>query len=271
MVVDIKNLYELENVLEVYDSLEEKKWIEKLLDNVKEKIYNNELNENNIDEFKDSVRKITTAYWLMKDKFSKKFRDGWDRYFEHLRAVTNIVLDMKNPSVQKVLIALYHDSIEDVDASYEVIFYVSWSEKIALAVQAMSKRPWQDYSDDKIEWKAMRNEEYFEHLSSYENMQEYIEELCWENDIELSAEEIDVVIDNIFNVKFADRIHNLSTQWDENNTEKVKRKVEETKKYFLEIAYKTNPEAYKKLKTLILELEVRLANFNWKSMQILAK
>jgi predicted small metal-binding protein len=105
----------------------------------------------------------------------------------------------------------------------------------------------------------MRNEEYFEHLSSYENMKDYIEELSWEHDFSFSSSELQEILQNIFDVKFADRIHNLSTQWDENNLEKVERKVEETRKYFLDIASKVNPEAYKKLKSLILELEIKLA------------
>jgi hypothetical protein len=68
---------------------------------------------------------------------------------------------MKNPSISKVLIALYHDSIEDVDANYEIIYYVSGSDKVALAVEAISKKDWKLYSDNKQEGKLLRNRQYF--------------------------------------------------------------------------------------------------------------
>jgi len=255
-----KNLYDISTILEVYENLEEKKWIEELLDNVKLKIFNNEINDENIEEFKSIVRKITSGYYSMKDKFSEVYRDEWTRYFEHLRAVANIVLDLPNPSVEKVLIALFHDSIEDIWASFENIEFISGDSKIALAVEALSKRPWEDYSDDKVEWKKFRNEEYFVHMESFDSMKFYVDELIETHKLELSEKEIEEVIQNIFDVKFADRIHNLSTQWDINNLDKVKRKVEETKEYFLNSAKELNPVAYKKLKSLILELEIKLAD-----------
>ena len=266
-----KDLYDLPSILEVYDSLEEKKWVEKLLDNVKKYVFYNNLNENNILEFKDFARKITGAYYNMKYKFSEIFRDEWTRYFEHLRAVANIVLELENPTVEKVLIALFHDAIEDVDANFEAISYMSGDPKIALAVEAISKKPWEEYSDDKAEWKTLRNKNYFGHLKSYESMKIYVTELALEKWLKLTGYEIKAVTQNIFDVKFADRIHNLSTQWDENNTDKVKRKVEETKKYFLDIALKVNPEAYNKLNTLILKLEIQLAWFAKKTEKILDK
>ena len=265
------NKYELETIYEIYENLNEKKWVEKLVDNVKEKIFNNNLTKENIEYFKDSVRKITSVYSLIKDKFSKIYRTDWERYFEHLREVANNVLNLPNPSIEKVLVALLHDAKEDVWASFEVMSYVSGSTKVALAVIALSKRPWQDYSDDKIEGKQMKNEEYFEHLISYENMKDYVLKLCWDYNIVLSSEELKEVLENIFDVKFADRIHNLSTQWDINNLSGVEKKVEETKKYFLDIAKKLNPEAYRKLKTLVLELEIKLIDTKRQIKKILEK
>jgi (p)ppGpp synthase/HD superfamily hydrolase len=63
---------------------------------------------------------------------------------------------------------------------------------------------------------------------------------------------------NALDVKFADRIHNLSTQWDPNNLEQVRKKITETKNFFLGIAQETNKEAYEQIKRLILTLELRL-------------
>jgi len=283
VLVDLKSALDsdLKSIYEIYENLSEKKWIEELVDNIKLKIFDNDISEENIENFKSTIRTITSVYYLMKDKFSKKYRNTWERYFEHLREVANIVLQLPDPSIEKVLIALLHDANEDVWASFEVMSYVSWSEKVALAVIALSKRPWQDYSDDEVEWKKdineaeckrYRNEEYFEHLISYENMKRYlIEDVLFENNIELNEKEIEEVLKNIFDVKFADRIHNLSTQWDINNLTQVEKKVEETKKYFLDIAQELNPEAYIKLKSLVLELEIKLFNAKEKTKEILEK
>jgi (p)ppGpp synthase/HD superfamily hydrolase len=93
-------------------------------------------------------------------------------------------------------------------------------------------------------------------------MKNHVIKLALEKRLDLDEKEIDELVVNVFDIKFADRIHNLSTQWDESNTEKVRRKIDETKEYFLNIAYEINPEAYKKLKTLILELELKLAKFS---------
>jgi (p)ppGpp synthase/HD superfamily hydrolase len=52
----------------------------------------------------------------MKDKFSEVYRkNSGERYFEHLREVVNNVIDLPNHNIDKVLIALAHDSIEDIE------------------------------------------------------------------------------------------------------------------------------------------------------------
>ncbi|MEI6673106.1 MAG: hypothetical protein WCL02_07485 [bacterium] len=66
--------------------------------------------------------------------------------------------------------------------------------------------------------KEIRNEDYFGHL----------DDLC----------------DDYLDVKFADRIHNLRDMHGLTK-EKAMRKVEETEKYFLEVAERRNPTAYK--------------------------
>jgi (p)ppGpp synthase/HD superfamily hydrolase len=76
----------------------------------------------------------------------------------------------------------------------------------------------------------------------------------------LSEKELIEITNNTLDVKFADRIHNLSTQWDPNDLETVRRKIEETKKYFLSIAKEISKEAFEKLKNEILILEIKLNN-----------
>lgn len=267
----------------------EKKWLTKMSDLILKNIFNwtNEDSE----EFKSIYRNVASAYTVMKDQFAEIMRDDWERYFEHLRAVTNIVLDfIPNPNREKVLIALLHDAIEDIpEFDFKVIKALYWP-KIAIAVQAVSKNNWKDYLNDnelsllnnldtenqeriiEIEkiWKERRNKEYFGHIDSIESMIEHVKDIIFENWIGwLTEEEIVEIAKNAIDVKLADRIHNLSTQWDENNVEKTIRKIKETKDYFLKIAKETNSTAFDMIKSLILDLETKVENYNKRVENIL--
>lgn len=261
-----KNHYTLDQVLDAVWFLKQEKWVDKILTSVKEKIFWNDLNNANIEEFKGFVRKFTSLYYLMKDKFSEVERTSWERYFEHLRVVVNNVLELPNPNTQKVLIAIAHDSIEDTNKTFEWLAEDYWYG-VALAVEAISKESWKKYQNFDItddnererEAKRERNEDYFWHLESFETFKEHINKLALEQNIVLSGEELDEITRNALDVKFADRIHNLTTQWDPNDLKQVRKKVDETKRYFLKIAHETCIEAYNKLQSLILILEVKLS------------
>lgn len=268
--------YSVGQVLEAVWFLKQEKWIDKMLNSVKEKIFWNDLNDGNIDEFKGFVRKFTSLYYLMKDKFSEVERSSWERYFEHLREVVNNVLALPNPNVTKVLIAIAHDSIEDTNKTFEWLSE-DYGHGVALAVQAISKEPWKNYQDFHIEnseervkkAKKKRNEVYFWHLESLDTFTHHIADLAKQKWIELTQEELTQITKNALDVKFADRIHNLVTQWDPNDLEQVRKKVDETKKYFLEIAHETNKEAYDKIKGLILTLEIKLLSASKKVTEVL--
>lgn len=261
--------FTLDQVLDAFWLLKQEKWVDKLLNSVKEKIFWNELNSENIEEFKQFVREFTSIYYLMKAKFSEVERTSWERYFEHLREVVNNVLELPNPNIKKVLIAIAHDSIEDTNKTFEWLYEDYWFE-VALSVEAISKKPWEDYFDYTIEdygkgkkqAKEKRNADYFWHLESFDSFKKNIKSIAESKFIELSDEELIEITKNALDVKFADRIHNLSTQWDPNDLYQVRKKVEETKKYFLWIAQETNIEVYSKLQSLILVLEVRLNGVN---------
>lgn len=281
-------LYIIENFIEI----QEMKWIDNMLNLVVDKIYNWDIEKNN--EFKSLKRKIWAAYEIMKDQFSETFRDDWERYFEHLREVTNLVLEfIPNPNSEKVLIALLHDSIEDTDIDYHVVKVLFWS-KIAIAVEWLSKKDSNLYLDEneknefnelkrnnelssdrylelKNIWKERRNSDYFSHLESFESMKQYVIQLVNNDNLNLSDTETEEITINIIDVKLADRIHNLSTQWDENNIDKVRRKIDETKKYFLNIAEEVNIKAYNRIKSLLLILELKLENFSWRVDIIIEK
>lgn len=272
------NQFTLEQVLDAVWFLKQEKWVDKILNTVKERIFWNELTESNIEEFKEFVRKFTSLYYLMKDKFSEVERSSWERYFEHLREVVNNVLELPNPNTKKVLIAIAHDSIEDTNKTFWWLAE-DYSFEVALAVEAISKEPWEKFCLFHIDWpekmkevwKKKRNEAYFWHLESFETFKNHIEELAFSKEVRLSEEKLIEITKNALDVKFADRIHNLSTQWDPNDLTQVRKKVDETKKYFLEIAKETNIEAYNKIQSLILVLEIRLNDASWKTWNIIDK
>lgn len=272
------NNYDLNQVLDAFWLLKQEKWIDKILNLVKEKIFWNELNNENIEDFKEFVRKFTSLYYLMKDKFAQVERSSGERYFEHLREVVNNVLALPNPTSQKVLIAIAHDSIEDTNKTFEWLAE-DYSVEVALAVEAISKESWEKYIDETIidedkrkkDAKNKRNETYFWHLQSFHAFKEHINQIAKSKWLELTEEKLIEITRNALDVKFADRIHNLSTQWDPNDLEQVRKKVDETKIYFLHIAKETNIEAYNKIQSLILVLEIRLSNVSGKVSGTLTK
>jgi len=283
------NNYFLEQVLGAFENLKQEKWVEKLLNKVKQKCFWDELDESNIEEFKSFVSRFESVYKLMKDEFREKFRDDWVRYFEHLRAVVENVLELPNPNTDKVFISIMHDFKEDCkNVSFEFLERLvrnnyNNSIWIALAIESISKEDFKKYLDFEIkdenqrekQAKILRNEEYFWHLKDFETFKEYIRNLVkqkyFEGKIEkmLTEEEIAEIAKNALYVKFADRIHNLSTQWDPNNIQQVIKKVNETKQYFLNIAKAINKDAYDAIQTLILQLEIRLARISLDILKIL--
>jgi hypothetical protein len=106
-----------------------------------------------------------------------------------------------------------------------------------------------------LNYKNERNNDYFFHMQSFDSMFGHVKSIALKNRINLSEEELKEITKNTLDVKFADRIHNLKTQWNPDNIKKVLRKIKETKKYILPIAKETNPEAYKLLCEEIEKLE----------------
>jgi len=262
------------DIIDDFELKEDKKWIEKIKDKVIEQIFSNDINNENCEEFESFNRLFTSMYYLLKEKFKNvKRKISWERYFEHLRWVVYNVLELPNPSIDKIYIAMAHDAIEDTDMDFEELKRNYWY-KTALSVQALSKEPWQKYSDietDEKEAKEKRNHVYFSHLESFETMKNHINMIAYSKGIELDEEELNEITQNTLDVKFADRIHNLSTQWHPNDLDTVNRKVEETKKYFLKVAKEINPEAYEKLQSEIRKLEIKVENANWKVDWIIEK
>lgn len=242
------------------DFLIDKEYKLELIQKIKKYIYKDNLEKVSIDNLSYDVMRIIEAYNKMVKAFEWKYRKiSGERYFEHLREVANIILRMPKPNIDKIIIALYHDSIEDLEKyTFEVVKDETWSEKIAIAVEAISKKKWESYSNNETEWKRLRNEDYFWKLKSFDKMKWYVKLIAKKKSINLTDKELEEITLNIFYVKFADRIHNLRTQWCPNDINQVKKKIKETKEYFLINAKRINIKIYKKLFNEIVKLETEL-------------
>jgi GTP pyrophosphokinase len=142
---------------------------------------------------------IKKAYDTAKDAFRKKYRESGERYFEHLRCVALIQIDMlyiyHHPDAYILNgAALLHDIVEDIPSWPIERVREEFGEKVA----------------ELVDWLTKRNEkEYHERFINAPR--------------------------NFFLVKLPDRLHNMLTIWS-CSREKILRKIEETEKYYLPFA-----------------------------------
>lgn len=263
------------------NNLTYKRWVEYLWSECKERLFKNiDISEN---EKESLLQKLNLAYELSKNEFNKKNRDNWERYFDHLKEVAFIVLrEFKNPNLEKILIALLHDIIEDTDIDFYILKKL-FGVKVAIWVLALSKEKikinnifhkfkinnswfldenWNIKEEIKIKkknnelnekelkilrifehYKEIRNKKYCSTFSTFWTKLNHIKSIAKKYKIKLTKEELIEITKNVLDVKYADRIHNLSTQWDPNNLEKVEQKIEETLDYLLESARENNFDA----------------------------
>lgn len=123
--------------------------------------------------FTSKLTSFNWTYWRVKDKFKYTPRDDWKRYFDHVvwvfkmytKHFSNIKKDLEildinwnendlNKAIliilneiDKVIIALEHDTLEDTDTTFEWLQEIHWS-KIALSVALISKPPFTDFIED---------------------------------------------------------------------------------------------------------------------------
>lgn len=226
---------------------------------VRDKIYWERVNDPEMQEkIKADMRKFLVAYHMVKSVFENIEREWiipWqekpERYFNHLTWTMNIVLnELPWATIESVIIALLHDSIEDIKwINEETLKSIFW-EYIAKWVKSLSKQDLEEFylskcdlerletatkdERDKImsEAKLKRQEHYFWHLDSLDDV--------------------------VLTVKFADRIHNLRTlEW--KSKKQILKKITETEKYFIPVAKKRNMAAY----VLIMKELEKLRSFLW--------
>ena len=217
------------------------------------------------------------------------------KYFKHLKwAASNVIsLSLEETDrherpeiyVERIVIGFLHDIMEDIKISFKTLEETFWS-RVALWVLAISKDPWEDfipskdteslkvlgdykwwfvYKDDEEyqkvvrKYKWIRNKSYFKHFVSFDAFKENMRILAHEQWMSIKENELDELALNSILSKFADRIDNLKTEWDPNNTNKVRRKVDETKKYFLPITKEVCSKAHDMMVEEIIKLEELLS------------
>lgn len=183
--------------------------------------------------------RVMFAYDLAKAAHRGQERDGGERYFEHPRAVSLILMDecqIVDPWI--ISASLLHDAVEDtiIFGSYHKLSYSEW---IRIARY-------------RIEWAF--NDDTADIILSLTQPKVDGEEILTKKDAE------DKYFENLRNassdailVKMADRLHNLRTL-NVVDAEKRKRKIEETTEIYYPIFEKVGekyPEEYAYLQSQI--------------------
>jgi hypothetical protein len=215
----------------------------KYYDEIIEKLW---LNKHDI-KTRKLMLKFNTAYNMMKQVFSWIEREGkneyWDseRSFEHLKWTMEIILrELPNPNINKIIIALLHDVVEDIPwVTYEMLKKL-FSPEIADWVMELTKKDWREFLsiEEQKELKIIEQWKNEEKLRIEKNTNKRYSELInlWKDRRnEIYFWNLENLEEDILYVKFADRINNLRTlKW--LSAEKIVRKIMETKKYFLDVA-----------------------------------
>lgn len=223
--------------------------IEKYYDEIIEKVYPKWTTKKS-KKLQHEMYRFEQAYSLVKMIFEDEKRDGWERYFEHLKWTMEIILrEIDSPNLDRIIIALLHDLEEDLPEYKEVVRKL-YGDYIADGVAVLSKK----------DWKLYLTEEELEKLENCEDEEcKKIEEIAKERRNQDYFGHLDQLNDDYLAVKLADRIHNLRDM-DARNKEKILKKIQETEKYFLEVAKKRNPTAYDLLMVEINKLREKIKN-----------
>lgn len=153
-------------------------------------------------------QEIYRAYNAAKDGFREKYRDDGERVFEHARRVTIIMIDYLYIADHRVIIAgLLHDVVEDLKFWTVQRVVTEFNQYSGYLVECMTKLPKDLFPGGKTERNDVYHGQFVVHPRDF------------------------------FYIKLADRMHNLLTMWCW-EAKDIKRKLEETKLYYLPHAKK---------------------------------
>ncbi|MBX4198938.1 HD domain-containing protein [Candidatus Parcubacteria bacterium] len=164
--------------------------------------------------------KIRFAYKQAKEGHRSQTREGGGRYFEHPRATVLILIDELDILDPDLIVAMIlHDVPEDHWLiEIEDIPHI-WGERVEGLVSALTKRDGES--------------------------------------VESTVERIVAGGDWAILLKFCDRLHNVRTL-DGCTVEKQRRKIEETRKYYLPLIEKVSPRLIDDVLVLKLKIEEEL-------------
>ncbi len=150
---------------------------------------------------------IEKAYNDAKDAFREKYRDGGERYFEHIRGVALIQIVWLGVTDHRIIVAaLLHDIVEDCPEWTIKRVQDEYGDEIALLVEWMTKPDPELYGG-----------------------KEEVEQI-YNGRFEFAPRDF-------FLIKMPDRLHNLMTLWGCTKS-KRQRKIIETRAYYLPFAKK---------------------------------
>ena len=240
------------------------------LENYSKKVFTKIYQNKNINDQKaqEWMKLFQTAFLEMEWILWSIPRSSWDwkTYFDHVLWVLDNILAWPNPTIDKCIIAILHDSIEDIPWYTAQHIKEVYGAKIANSVNNMSKEPLKYYINmgkyDDIELNKLEDahgNELINEITRQTRRDYYYGNIKnWEND------EIDV--------KFADRLNSLETMYyyDEKTRKQevdkkyLIKKMGETEKYFLipDLKSKVSDFHYKKLEDKYFERKEKMDN--WK-------
>lgn len=171
----------------------------------------------------DDLEKLDFAYDMAKYGHRNQFRESGERYFEHLRATSLILVDeLGVTDVEMIIASLLHDMLEDSFLLNVVRIKIAFGERVAAIVDAISKPR---KSDQRFGSDRERHAWYFE---------------------QIARSDVYSLI-----VKMADRLHNMRTLGC-CSREKQRRKIDETNTVYLPLLERISQE-YPKQAAILTE------------------
>lgn len=158
----------------------------------------------------DDLRRIRQAYWLAKEAHRTQSRDGGERYFEHPRAVTLLLIEFGYTNADTICTGLLHDAVEDTFTPPD-LYVQLFGATVWLFIQTLSKvlPAWDPVTGEIYGWVKKNLEDYFAQIAKLPPGGQI--------------------------VKVCDRLHNLRTcaGW---TPERKQRYTQETRQWILPIA-----------------------------------